>query len=301
MPRHDDLRERQGQQSLGPRPRGDPFVGIHAGQRQPRADVHELGHRRGPAGIERVRAREAVLEFDGGEPGIEEVRTEGEDVLCIPEVVGGYTGGAERHAVAGAERFEGERLVAHAPAADLLHPLVHQIAERRLLGAAQEHDAFALRLADLRRESLDGAVPIDVFENAAGVADHRMRNAIRIVEALQRRLPAGAQPAAIDRRIGIPLQLHRAAFTDTHPDAAARRALATCRGVVGRGARNLILGLDEVGDQAFGRLGPDPARRRGGGPGPGDAKHLQKAATIDGKRVTHISNGTRYNRALRCF
>ena len=146
-----------------------------------------------------MRLRETVLELDRREPGVQEVGAEGHQVLRIREVEGRERRGAKGHPVAGTQRLEPEWLVAQVPAANVLHPLIDEIAERRLLGAGQEHDAFALRLPHLRHEPLDRAVPIDVFEGAVRVPHQRVRYAIGVVEPLERRLAARAQAPAIDR------------------------------------------------------------------------------------------------------
>ena len=221
------------------------------------------------------------MEFHRGEPRVEEVGAEGQDVLRVREVVGRQRRRAESHPVAGTQRFEAERLVAQVAATHLLHPLSDEIAERRLLGAGQEHDPLALRLAHLGREPLDRAVPIDVFEGAAGVTHHRMRDAIGIVQPLQRGLSARAQPAAIDGGVGIALELDRAALAHAHADTAARRAFPARRGVVRGGPRNLVFGLNQIGDQPLGRLRADAAGGHRGGSRPSDAENFQKAAAID--------------------
>ena len=124
-----------------------------------------------------------------------------------------------------------------------------------------------------------------------------MLNAIGIVEPLQRRLAARAEPAAIDRRVGIPLELHRPPLANAHTHAAAGRAFAARGGVVRRGTRYLVFGLHQIRDQPLGGLGADAARCHGGCTGAGDAEDLQEASAID--RVSHISNGTRYSRESR--
>ncbi len=295
---HDHLRYRQRQHPFGAGSRRDPLVGIHAGERQARADVHELRHRCGAAGVERVRAREPVLELDRRQPGVEEVGTEGEQILRVGEVVGRQRGRAESHAIAGAHRLERERLVAHPPAAHLLHPFIDEIPERRLFGAREEDDSLPPRLAHLGGESLERAVPIDGFERPARVPHHRMGDAIGVVEPLERRLAARAQPPPIDRGVGIAFELDGPPLAHAHAHPATRRTFPAGGGVVGGRARNLILGLDQIGNQAFGGLGADAAGRQGGRAGAGHAEDLQKPPAIDG--VCHVSNGTRCSRGSRC-
>src|SRR5258708_22606954 len=99
-------------------------------------------------------------------------------------------------------------------------------------------------------------------------------------------MAARAEPAVVDRRFGIAVKLHRAAFAHLHADAAARRALAAGGGVPCGVARDLILRPDQVGDQLFGRLGADAARRGDGG---GAARHpedLEEASPVAPVRQT---------------
>src|SRR2546421_1441800 len=188
-------------------------------------------------------------------------------------------------------------------AADLRRPFIDQISEARLLGAGEKNNSLAARGGDLGAQPLHRTIPIDRFERPSGVADHRTSQAIRIVQALDRGLTAGAQAAAIDRRVGIAFELDGAAFADTDLHATARRAFATRRGVIGGGTGDLILGLNQIGDELFGGLGTDPARREGGCSGAGDAEDFEEPPTID--RVGHrflarLSSDTRCSRASLC-
>ncbi len=250
-----------------------------------------------------MRAGESILEFDRRQPGVQEIRAEREQIFRVREVVGRERRGPECHAVAGPQRFEAERLVALPPAADLPHPLIDQVAEARLLGSGEEHDAVAARAGHLRAEPLNGAVPVDRLERAAGTADHRASQAVGIVQSLDRGLTAGAQAAVIDGRVRIAFELHGAAFPNTDLYAAAGRAFATRRGVIGGGAGNLILGLDQIGDQFFRGLGTDPARRERGCSGARDAEHFEESSAIDcvGHRsLARPSSGIRCSRASLC-
>src|SRR5580765_3685933 len=49
--------------------------------------------------------------------------------------------------------------------------------------------------------------------------------------------------------LGIPFQLDRPAFASLYVQPAARRAFGAGAGVVGGNARNLVLGLNQVGNQ----------------------------------------------------
>ena len=294
------MRHRERERAFGARPRGDPLVRVHARQRQAGPDVDELRHRGRPPGIERVRASEAVLEFDGGEPCVEKVGAERQEILGVREVVGGQRRGPERQAIAGAQRIEAEGLVAQPPAADLPHPLIDQVAERGHFGTREEHDALAARLAHLDAEPLNGAIPIDRFERAFGVADLRADDAIGIVQSLECRLPPGTEAAAVDRRLGIALELHRAAFAHAHLQAAARSALATCRRVIRRRPRDLILWLDQIRNQFFRGLGADAARGQRGRAGAAHAEDLEESPAIHAVGHGASSNDTRCNRVSPC-
>jgi len=141
------------------------------------------------------------------------------------------------------ERLEAEGLVAHAPTAHLLHPFIDEIAERGLLGARQEDDALPLRFAHLGGDPLQRPVPVDVLELPARVPHHWVRDTIRVVESLERRLPTRAEPPAIDRGVRIALELDGPSLTHAHAHTASRRTFAAGRGVIRRGTRYLVFGL----------------------------------------------------------
>src|SRR5436190_136555 len=164
--------------------------------------------------------------------------------------------------------------------------------------ARQEDDSLPPGFAHFGREPQQRPVPIDSFERPAGVPHERMGDAIGVVESLQRRLAARAQPAAIDRRVGIAFELDRPSLAHAHPHPASRGAFAAGGGVIRRGPRYLVFGLHQIRDQPLGGLGADAARCHGGCTGAGDAEDLQEASATH--RVSHISNGTRCSRGSRC-
>ena len=238
---HDHLRHGEGQEPLGAGERRDPLVGVHPLEGHARRDRHELRHRGVTPRLKAMGLREAVLEGDRGEPGLHEVGAEGDDVLRGGEIVGGNGAGAEGDAVPFAQRFEGEGLVGHVPAPDLLHPFVHQVPEARRLEAREEHDALAVGVFELGGQPRKGFVPRNLDQMALRVPAQGIGHAVGIVEPLQGGLAHGAEPAPVDGRRGIALDLDGAAFTGLHDDAAARSALAAGAGIERGNAGNFVL------------------------------------------------------------
>jgi hypothetical protein len=113
----------EGDEVLGAGSRGDPLVGVHAGERLVRPDEDHLA-----APSLRVGAAldEAVGVIHGREPGLEEVGAEADDDLGVAEVVDGHGIDAVDHAAGRAERLVRERLPADALRADAGGELVDE-------------------------------------------------------------------------------------------------------------------------------------------------------------------------------
>src|SRR5207245_10541053 len=96
-------------------------------------------------------------------------------------------------------------------------------------------------------------------------AGHWLGDAIRVIEPLERRLAARAEPALVDRRLRVALELDHPTLAHLGVQPAPSRAFAARGGVVGRRPRDLLLGGHDVRHEVFGRLGADAARggRRG--------------------------------------
>ena len=276
----DHLRHREREHPLGARRGRDPLVGAHAGERQPRADVDELRHGRVAAPRERVGPREPQLVADGREPGLHEIGAERHDVARVGEVVPGNRGRAERDAIPGAQRLERERLVGHVPAADLPGPGVDQVAERPAFEPRDEGDALAAGFFHLGLQASQRIVPAELLPGAVRTARHRIGDPIGVVQALERRLPARAQAALVDGRLGVALELDHPALAHLGVHPAPGRALTTGGRVVGGDARDLILRRHEVGDELLGGLGADAAPRQRGGAAAGGAHDFQEPSAI---------------------
>ena len=80
---------------------------------------------------EPARLGERLLEGDRGEPRVQEIGAEREDIPGGREIVRRHRGGAERQPIAFAQRLEAERLVGNVLPADGLGPLFDQLAEAR--------------------------------------------------------------------------------------------------------------------------------------------------------------------------
>src|SRR5438552_2894458 len=189
---------------------------------------------------------------------------------------------SRRAASAGAlpQGFERERLMGDVPAADLLDPRIDELAERPGLEPGEEHDPPTARFLHLPREPADGIVPRQLLPLAVRPAGHWLGDAIGVVQPLQRRLAARAEPPLVDGGFRVALELDHAAFAHLGVQPAPGGAFAARRGVVRRGPRDLILGGHDVGDEVLGRLGPDAARRERGGTAARRTQDLEESSAI---------------------
>src|SRR5207237_3717496 len=128
-----------------------------------------------------------------------------------------------------------------------------------------ERDPLAPRFLYFGLQASYGVVPCDLLPLAVGAAGHRIRDAIGVVKALQRGLPARAQPTLIDGRLGVALELDHSALAPLGVEPAPGRALTAGGRVVGGDAGDLILRRHHVRDEVLGGLGADAAPRQCGG------------------------------------
>src|SRR2546421_324776 len=180
----------------------------------------------------------------------------------------------------GAQRLERERLVGHVPAADLPGPGVDQLAERPAFEPCDEGDALAAGVLHLGLQASQRIVPAELLPGAVRTARHRIGDPIGVVQALECRLPARAQAALVDGRLGVALELDHPALAHLGGHPAPRRALPTGGRVVGGDARDLILRRHEVGDELLGGLGADAAPRHSSGAAAGRAHDFQEPSAI---------------------
>jgi hypothetical protein len=259
---HDHLEHGEGERPLRARRIADPLVGVGSRHGQPRLDVHEGA--RLPAG-ERVHLREGGRVAHRREPGLEEVGAEGDQIAGLLDRILGNRVAAEGGAVGRADRLQPERLVGDAgPRAQRLRPLVEEAGEAARLEPGHQRDLPALlgarEGAELVGEDLLGGLPRRELP-----VHHGAPKAIRMVQPLERGVPADAETSPVDGMVGIALELDDTAVAVLREHAAAGGALAADRGEVGGHARDDILrGRDVRVELLRGRPAPGGGGRRAG-------------------------------------
>src|SRR5208283_1992650 len=232
----------------------DPVVALRRRHAEPRADVSGAANRQRAAPLMR-RAEQRVLarEFHRRLPDLEKVRTEGNQHFGLIDSI-------RRQIAPPKDRFR------RSPRRFLVYGLVKYRARRAISAEKRERDfpeGRALRrteerhaiLARLRRRRQPVAehfvrfVPRNRPERAVVAANLRMRQAIGIVQTLQRRLSAGAQRTLAYGIGRISLQLDDAPFPDSRHHAASRRTLRTRRGKKTWHAGDYVLIGHHVRDQ----------------------------------------------------
>ena len=241
-----DAGDGQRERRLGAGPDGQPLVGVEPGEVQPRARVDELRH---VAVGEPVGVGEAalVLRRARARSRGSRRRTRGCTSRCrsrAPAAGRGRTpGGWPR----GRAR---DRTAPSAPAGRRARRSSRPAGRRTFpVPAPLSTASLPAGLAHLAGEPRDRVVPADLGERAVGAAQHRRPDAARVVEPLERRLAARAELALVDRVLGIALQLDRATLAGPDVHAAARGALGAGARVEGGHARDLVLGLHQIGHQ----------------------------------------------------
>jgi hypothetical protein len=272
------VRHRQRQRRFRTRLDRHPFVGVEAGEVPARGGIDELGD---IALGEPVGPGEAALILDRRAPALQEIGPEGDDVLRLAEVMRRHLVEPEDLTVGGAHRLVIKAFVAHQPPAERRGPFGKEIREGAARGAADHRHPVA-GLAQLAGEPGDGVIPGDLHEAAVGGPGHRRLDPARVVEALQRGLPAGAELALVDRVLGIALELDRASLAGAYVHAAPGGALGAGARVPGRYAGHLILGLHQVGHQLLHPVGGAATQRHGAAAGR-NSQHGEEAAAIYGR------------------
>src|SRR5512132_2987570 len=164
------------------------------------------------------------------------------------------------------------------------------------------------RLAKLLREDLQRFIPAHELQLPI-LPRHWAAIAIRIIEALQCRLSAGAQCTAIHWVIRISLQLDRPSITSLGDDSAPDRAFAAGRRVIGRDAGHRLVRRYQIRNELLDLFGSASEHRGRGGTYSEDLEELPSLHA--GGRCRHdafggillgahsISSGTRRNRISR--
>jgi hypothetical protein len=243
-----DQREREQPVGAGPDP--DPFVGDRAVAAAHRVHRHDLGAARlEPAQAELDRVGIVVL---GHAPEHEVARVLPVGFAELPEAA------AERVQAAGGHVDRAEAAMRGiVDGTELLRPPAGQ--RLRLVAAGEEGQLVRVARADRRQPrggDLERFVPADLAELAAAALAHpqqRPRQPRRRVVLHDPGRALGAEHAAIDRVLGIALDVADPSVRQPNLDAAAARAH------VARGRLDLVSGR---GRQVEGGLGHGALRRR---------------------------------------
>src|SRR5690606_15648190 len=131
-------------------------------------------------------------------------------------------------------------------------------------------------------EATLGVVPGERIPVAGGGACERARDAVGVVEAVERGLSAGAEAAVRDGGEGVALGLDGASLAGADVHAAAGGAFAAGGAIAGGDAGDDVLGGDDIGDQTIGAAGAAAGET---GAGAGDTEDLEEVAPIE--TVTH--------------
>jgi hypothetical protein len=226
----DGLGHREREQHLGAGYRGDPLVRAGRGEREPRIDGHEARHLPVRPG---VRPGELPAVLEGRVPGVEELGAEGKDELRAGDGVPGDLVPAKGESAPLAQGLQSEGLEHHAVGRPRRRePLAAERVEAAgELRREEPHARTVPRVPERRHlvgERLEGGVPGDLLESGAGLL-HRAREAIGVVQPLERGLPAGAERAAVHGVLRVTLDLDGApfpAFTWIPAGRAPRQVLA---------------------------------------------------------------------------
>ena len=215
----DDMRDAQRQRAFHSRPAGNPLIGVGAGLRHTRFDLHEFCAAAGTA-----LAHLAVTDRlrDGRVPGSEKIGAEGNHIIRAGKIERGQRGVAEAEQICLAQHGFIEGLVPdrRRRAVGFQEPL-DQFVALSAQGPRQKGKSIrglrCLQRGQVRGQFLQRIVPGYLLELAgaarAGALD-RVSDAIRMVEHLQACLTAGAQLALIDGMLRIAFEFFRQAHLD---------------------------------------------------------------------------------------
>ena len=197
-----------------------------------------------------------VPEMDRGDPRLEEIAAEGEEVPRAGEVVLRKVAHAVDRLVGRKVRVQSEGIPGDpVGGAEGLHEARGNevaVSPHRI----GEHEEGGRRLGpDARKpghEEAQRLLPRDLPElpgTARTVELERFSQPLRVVERLEPRLSPGAKLSPVDRVERVPLDLLRPPLGVPDHDAASRRALAADGGVPERLPERLVLGRDHEGDE----------------------------------------------------
>jgi hypothetical protein len=209
------------------------LVGGGGGEREPRPEVVEFR----PPRLRLPLGGELASHRHRGDPGVEEIGSEGQDVAGAGELEARHLVDAERELHPLAQGFVGEGLrhvVAGRP--EGLDPGRLEARETAGVERREEGDPAGAGGPGARQplpSQGERLIPRDGIEPAARPPDEWGPNPIGVVEPAERRLAAGAERAARDRMVGVALELGHPAVAVAGDDAAAGRALAAKGGVFG--------------------------------------------------------------------
>ncbi len=234
--------------------RRDPVVALRRRHAEPRSDVGRAADSQRAAPILR-RAKQRILarELHRRLPRLEEVRAERNQHLGLIDSIGRQIAPAKQRLRRDARRLLVDCFVKYR-ARRILRSDKRQrdFLEGRTLRRPEERDAILARLRRRRQpvvEQFPGFVPRHCPQRAVAAANLRMRQSVRIVQSLQRSLPARAQSALSDRIGGIALELDDAPFTDSRDHAASGRALCAGRRKEARYSRHYVFIGHDVRNQ----------------------------------------------------
>ena len=279
--RHDDVHHGGGNQPFRPRLDRQPLVRLRPAERQPRLELDEP---RSPVSAPPAAFRESAPVLDRRQPGFQEIRAERDDQVRAREIVVRNRPAAERRQSGGPQRLMRERLVADPPRADGLGPALYQPVERAAEQRRDDGDPARPRFPQLLGEHLPGVQPVDWLQHALSGRGIRLppaertAEAVGVVQALQRRLAADAQAAAVQRMLRVAFDLDRATLARAHQHPAAGGAFAAHRRVPGGHARYDVFRWNHVGYELLRR---NRGARRGRRGRRRAAEHLEEGPPSD--------------------
>ena len=215
----------QRQNAFGSRTHHNPAIRIGAGQCHLR---FHLDQHAALAIHALAKLRILLRKMHRRNPGAEEVGTEGQHHLGFIDVETRHFH-AVRFFVGSAQHSRRNRFIREMIlAAEAVQIIAQQHLEMAAHAAGQKSDFFAAHTVQLFGDQRVGIFPGDGFALPA-LAQQRLAHAVRIVVVLHACLPQAACPAAIDRGIGIAIQLQHAPFAYASGDITARITLRAGR------------------------------------------------------------------------
>ena len=289
----------QGQRALRSRRRVQPPVGVGGGHREAGVDVH---HRAADAvALSELPVAPAVAH--GGDPRVQEVGPERQQVLGALQIEVGHYVLLEDILDGGPERQRLQRLVREVAGARGRDEAVDDHAGMRP-DRVRDHDGLrpVLELLELQGDARYRVRPAYLLPRACAAlsdAEQRRADAVGVVQRLEARLAPRAVLAAVDRMVDVALDLLGPALHHADDDALARRALPAQRRVP----------VVEPGDHVLGHLqrrldehlvwrnaaGLEHDRRSGGA-----AQQGQESSSCQIDWHIYPSSGTSCSRRARC-